>query len=46
MLYSEFIDRVGRVRTVEDYHTKVNHRFNLLTKTGQGSSDAPKDFGS
>lgn len=27
MLYSEFIDRVGRVRTVEDYHTKVEPEY-------------------
>ena len=27
MLYSEFIDRVGRVRTVEDYRTKVEPEY-------------------
>lgn len=27
MLYSEFIDRVGKVRTVEDYHTKVEPEY-------------------
>lgn len=27
MLYSEFIDRVGKVCTVEDYHTKVEPEY-------------------
>lgn len=27
MLYSEFIERVGRVRTEEEYHTKVEPEY-------------------
>lgn len=27
MLYSEFIDRVGEARTVEDYHAKVESEY-------------------